>query len=479
SIAEGLDSGAYFYLIIMLYVIPFIIEDSAHYKKEAFSYFIITAASIAICVIYSGKVSNWQNIPPDVVQIKYYSNCIFLVFLSAAFAYLSIHFEKKHARALIMQKLKAEEASIVRSRFLSNVGHELRTPLNGIIGAINLLDKNTSLKDQSEYLNIVKYSSDHMLQLVNDILDFNKIEIGQLELHPVEFNLKNLLNNSVLNFHHRFEEKGISLLTEFDDKLDRMVHADDLRLIQIFNILLSNSLKFTEKGYVKLGSKVQEISETEILVDFFVEDTGMGIEEGYQQKIFESFEQLDTGNSRKNDGTGLGLSIGLRLLKLMDSKLKVQSFKGVGSKFYFTLKLELVSEQGVLEIEKIDKIDIAGKNILIAEDNVINMIIATKTLTNWNANVTAATNGLEALNAVKENPDFNIILLDLGMPEMDGYEAIREIKKIHPHIPVLAFTAALMDNDMHHSLLSIGFADSILKPFKPQDLLSKIKHYSL
>ncbi len=477
--AEGLETGAYMFFLPLLFAIPFALEDNKYFNIEIYAYLGFTFVSFFVALFISDDKSTWQIIPEEAVKIKFYINSAFAVGLSGVFSYFSIYFERKYATALMEQKLKAEEATMARSRFLSNMGHELRTPLNGIIGAANLLDKNIALKDQDEYINIVKYCSGHMLQLVNDLLDFNKIDAQKLELHQVEFNLLRLLKSSVLPFDHQFVQKNVSLITELDAELSEVVLADDLRLIQILNNLLSNALKFTEKGHVKLGAKVQEKSESAMTVAFFVEDTGIGIAQEDQQKIFESFEQVYSGTSRKYDGTGLGLSIGLRLLNLMGSKLEVESTEGIGSKFYFSLRFNTVLQTETTPAVQAELIDIAGKRILIAEDNPINMMIAKKMLTSWKAIVTPTVNGLEALNVLKENPDFDLILLDLGMPEMDGYEAIVEIKKLYPAIPVLAFTAALMDNEMNTHLLSIGFDDSILKPFKPEEFLSKIKRFAL
>jgi CheY-like chemotaxis protein len=210
-----------------------------------------------------------------------------------------------------------------------------------------------------------------------------------------------------------------------------------------------------------------------------VEDTGIGIKKEDQKKIFESFEQVYSESSRKYTGTGLGLSIGLRLLELMNSKLEVESEAGKGSRFFFSIRFELASYKPESVLTKAENTTVAGKRVLLAEDNLINMMIAKKLLAGWEIETTPAINGLEALSALEKNADFDLILLDLGMPEMDGYEAIVEIKKHYPGIPVLAFTAALMDNEMHNSLLELGFADSILKPFKPDELLTKIREYAL
>jgi CheY-like chemotaxis protein len=376
-----------------------------------------------------------------------------------------------------MQIKKTEEAMEARSRFLSNMGHELRTPLNGIIGATNLLRKGNSFPEQKEYLSILKYCSDHMLGLVNDILDFNKIEAGQLDLHPSPINLQHLLQQSALPFQNRFVEKQLELKVIIDTGLNQTVLADDLRLVQVINNLLSNALKFTEKGFVKLQADVVNKRDDILTVKFAVEDTGIGIKLKDQQKIFGSFWQVVNETTRKYGGTGLGLTICDKLLQLMNSSMKVDSTEGIGSTFHFTINFRIVAREDDKAVVK-NVSDLRGMRILLAEDNPINMIIARKMLEDWNADVTTAEDGEEALKLLEIDSNYDLILLDLEMPRIDGYSAVKEIKRLYPHLPVLAFTAALMDNEMLLKLLNIGFLDCVLKPFQPIDFLGKIRKYT-
>jgi len=468
NFTEGIKMGDYLFFFPMLFALPFLVRNKKKYTKEVFLYFIFTAACFCISVSISPEVSPWQTITDEQYNSIFYINAICAVLMSAVFAYLGIYFERKYAAVLLDQKNRTEEAMKARSQFLSQMGHELRTPLNGIIGASNLLTKNNTLPEQDEYLNILKYCSNHMLELINNILDYNKIEAGKLDIHLTEMNLKQLVQNSVLPFSNRFDEKKIELKVDIDPELDVNVMIDDIRMIQILNNLISNALKFTEKGSVKL--KVVHKSKEDQIVDvlFSVEDTGIGISESDFPKIFESFGQVYTSTTRQYEGTGLGLSISQRLLGLMDSKLELESEPGKGSVFSFSVKLKQTStNKAQHSAAKMQNTDLSGMRILIAEDNVINMLIAKKIMADWNVTLTTAENGLIALQSLETDANYNIILLDLEMPEMDGYTAVREINKLYPGIPVLAFTAALIDQDMYSDLKNTGFVDAVLKPCQP------------
>ena len=479
NFVEGIKMGDYFFFFPMLFALPFLVRNKKKYTREVFLYFIFTAICFCVSVSVSPQVSPWQNITDEQYNSIFYINSICAVLMSAVFAYLGIYFERKYAAVLLDQKNRTEEAMKARSQFLSQMGHELRTPLNGIIGASNLLTKNNTLPEQSEYLNILKYCSNHMLELINNILDYNKIEAGKLDIHLTEMNLKQLIDNSVLPFSNRFDEKKLELRVEIDPELDVKVMIDDIRMIQILNNLISNALKFTEKGSVTLKVKRTGKQDQMIDVEFSVEDTGIGISQSDFPKIFESFGQVYTSTTRQYEGTGLGLSISQRLLELMNSKLELQSEPGKGSVFSFTVKLKQTSTDNAQTVgPKMQNTDLSGMRILIAEDNVINMLIAKKIMADWNVTLTTAENGLKALQSLETDANYNLILLDLEMPEMDGYTAVREINKKYPGIPVLAFTAALIDQDMYSDLKNTGFVDAVLKPCQPMELFSKIRQYA-
>jgi CheY-like chemotaxis protein len=293
-------------------------------------------------------------------------------------------------------------------------------------------------------------------------------------------NLRQLLLNVGMPFITLFQEKDVELVIDIDPKLDELVYADDLRLIQVFNNLFSNALKFTEKGFVRLNVACTEKNENQIKASFSVEDSGIGIEEKNQERIFESFWQVYDEDTKKFVGTGLGLTICVRLLKLMGGNLTLVSKIGVGSEFRFDLAFKCADKAiSPAKSPAEAKDNLSGVRILIAEDNQLNMMIVSRMLTGFKANITMAYNGQEALDILEKDPAYDIILMDLEMPVMTGYTAVYEVKRLYPKIPVIAFTASLVDEKMMADLIASGFSDCMLKPFQPHQMLTSIKKYLL
>ncbi len=476
TLKEGLGTGLYLYYFPLMVAIPVIVDNHKTYIKKIVLYFTISAVCFVICIVVGKFHQPWEPLSVFNKQIIFCINSFFAVVTTIGFAFVNIFFERKYLKELLEQKNRTINT---RTQFLSTMGHELRTPLNGIIGAINILKNEPGLVGQQEYFEILKYCSDHMLNQVNDILDFNKIEAGKLEIHPVEVNLKRLLVNSTIPFQNQFEEKNLELKVIIDPELDTIVLADDVRLIQVLNNLFSNAGKFTKKGYVKLEVKLISKDKDWLQVKFSVTDTGSGIAEKNLKYIFDNFGQVYDKSTRKNTGSGLGLNICLRILKLMDSKLEVKSAVGVGSTFSFDIKFKKIDQQKIVEQSLTrENTNLAGVKILLVEDNKINMIVAVKTLMDLKAVCTKAFNGQEALALLEENADYQIVLMDLEMPVMDGYATVNVVKKNWPNIPVLAFTATMMDLEMLDNLKAIGFADYISKPFQPSHLMAQIKKYT-
>ncbi len=372
----------------------------------------------------------------------------------------------------------AEEAAQAKQQFLSIMSHEIRTPLNAILGMTYLLLQEDPKKEQLEFLNSLKFSGDNLMTLINDILDFNKIESGNIFFEESDFNLKDLIHGIRQSFSFRAEEKGIKLKVLIDSELPEIIVGDAARLNQVLTNLIGNAIKFTETGSITIDIIVVNTGKKEIELEFSVTDTGIGIPENKQKIIFESFSQASIDTTRKFGGTGLGLVICKRLIELQGRKLELESKVGKGSKFFFTLEFKK-SERKSLKPEytgekKFDQL--AGKKVLLAEDNEINAIVAQKILTRWGIDVETVTNGLEVIEKVNKY-DFDVILLDLHMPEMDGFKATKIIRKSDHdkirNIPIIALTASVM-SDVQSKIEKADFNDYVLKPFNPTELYNKI-----
>jgi signal transduction histidine kinase/CheY-like chemotaxis protein len=395
--------------------------------------------------------------------------------IGAAFYARDISYRKETERELVAAKMKAEEASKTKADFLSNMSHELRTPLNGIIGTTHILQEEAHLPSQATALNTLKNLGQHMMGLVNDVLDYSKIESGMLDLHPHLFNISEFIERLHATFRHMFNDKDLKFTIDLDQRLNSLnVYADDLRMLQVLNNLVSNALKFTHKGNVTVSCAMISKTEDNVKVLFSVADTGIGIDPALLETIFDSFRQGDTATTRKYGGTGLGLAISSNLVKLMNGRLYVNSDKGSGSNFYFQLELPLykTETEDTLADKKWQDDHLRNIRILVAEDNPVNMMVARKILERKGVIVTEALNGKIAVDSVIRE-DFDLILIDLEMPVMDGKTALQHIKALKKEIPVIAFTAAVYEN-MTQDLAEHGFVDYIYKPFKPEDLYSKV-----
>ncbi len=375
---------------------------------------------------------------------------------------------------LMNAKEKAEAAAKVKTRFLSNMSHELRTPLNGIIGASNLLLQEENLPSQQPHLDILKYSSEHMMVLINDILDYNKIEAGKLELANAPVNIKTFVQRVATQFAGQVSAKGLRFVTDIDERLNLELMTDETRLNQVLSNLLSNAIKFTHNGNITLAVRQIFASSTKATLQFIVRDSGIGIPSNKHKEIFDSFTQADLNTTRKYGGTGLGLSITKQLVNKFNSELMLESEEGKGSTFHFTVELPINENRKMYINEGRTKqlASLEGTQILLAEDNPVNLAVAKRFLQKWGVTVTEAVNGREAVEKFKPG-FFDLLLVDLEMPEMDGATALKEIRKIDSNIPILAFTAAVYDN-IHADLIQKGFTDFIHKPFRPEDLHNKI-----
>ncbi len=384
---------------------------------------------------------------------------------------------------LIKAKEQAEEIALAKQNFLSMMSHEIRTPMNAVIGITHLLLQEDPRLDQLENLNVLKFSADNLLVLINDILDYSKIEAGKVTLEEVEFRLPDLLVSIEQSMVHKAHEKNIELITSLHESLPENVIGDPVRISQILNNLVSNAIKFTTRGLVKMEAKVKESTEDYADIEFSVSDTGIGIAPDKLDHIFESFTQASSDTTRKFGGTGLGLAITKRLLALYNSDIKVDSVEGLGSKFFFVLRLNK-GKAGQKRNQSVTlsnaPIDLSHIRLLLVEDNDINTLVATKFLSHWGILPDYAVNGREAIEKVKTK-QYHIVFMDLQMPEMDGYDATKAIRALSGEyfqkLPIIALTASAM-GDIKSKLIAIGMNEYLTKPFNPSELYSKILRFT-
>ncbi|MDZ4666320.1 MAG: tetratricopeptide repeat protein [bacterium] len=411
----------------------------------------------------------------------------YLLKVKTAFKHLQSKQKKIEVQNKILQvknievsqaKEAAEEAANAKSQFISTISHEIRTPLNAIIGVANLLNIGKTNPDQIENLNILKISSENLLQLVNNILDFSKMEAGKLQLENIDFNLKSLMFDVRELFSIKAMEKGIELLISYDEKIPPVIKGDPLRINQLLINLVNNSIKFTESGYVKIEVIVQLATINNVLLHFNVSDTGIGIPTNKQAEIFQSFTQADSNTTRKYGGTGLGLSICKRILENLHSKLQLESIVGKGSKFYFNINFEVSRSASIGKSTRTATFEnsIQGKRVLVVEDNMMNVMVLRQFLQRWGVITEIALNGKEGVDRIMES-NFDAILMDIHMPEMDGIEATKIIRKMSDekkrNIPIIALTA---ENEMQfrQKVYEVGMNDYIFKPFNPDDLKERL-----
>lgn len=380
---------------------------------------------------------------------------------------------------VLVASRKAEEAAQSKQQFMSTMSHEIRTPLNEVIGITNLLLQGNPREDQMDFIKTLRFSGNHLLTLVNDVLDYNKMESGKIVFEQTEFSLNDFLNDIHRTYSFRSKSKDLEFDIIKENDLPVEVIGDPIRLNQILSNLLSNALKFTQKGSIHVIVRELNRNDNHSRIEFLVKDTGLGIPKDKHDVIFDSFTQASPDTTRHYGGTGLGLAICKKLVELQGGGIYVDSEPGKGSAFRFELSFG-VSENGkkVQTGETSESYTgLEGKRILVAEDNKINFFVVNKFLTGWGIKVTHAENGKDALELL-EKEDFDLIIMDLHMPVLDGVEATRIIRESKndriSSIPVVALTAAIMSENLD-KIDGLNINDYVLKPFKPRDLFDKIK----
>jgi len=381
----------------------------------------------------------------------------------------------------------SQEASRLKNEFLANISHEIRTPMNGIIGMTELVLRTELKDDQAECLGMVRLSADALLSVINDVLDYSKIEAGKFDLDLIEFQPRDLFRDTIKSMEVLALNKGLALSCRVAPEAPARLVGDPGRLRQILINLVGNAIKFTCQGSVEVEALVNSAAADAgfpgagVELRVAVRDTGIGIPLDKQELIFEPFRQADGSTSRRYGGTGLGLAICARLVALMQGRIWLESRLGEGTVFYFTARLGIGRPQGApapragnLTLEQVSE---RALRILLAEDNVVNQKLASRILTNHGHQVVCVNNGCEAVDRAGQE-QFDIILMDVQMPRMDGFEATAEIRKLDAalriHTPILALTANAMKGDRERCLRA-GMDGYVPKPLKPSELLQAIQ----
>ena len=381
-------------------------------------------------------------------------------------------------QALFKANRTAEQARLSERQFLANMSHEIRTPMNAVIGMTHLLYETNPTQTQKVYLESLRFAADSLMGIIDNVLDLSKIEAGELEFEEKSFNLQQLMKSLQRSFQFKMRDKAISIDISYDPAIEYQVIGDSTRLNQILTNLLGNSSKFTEKGWINFSSKLLQNTEDKYWIEFRVEDTGIGIPEDKLEDIFKNFKQANVKIARKYGGSGLGLTIVKQLVELQGGSIQVVSQLEKGSAFIFTLPFKK-SDVKISEKQQEYRIGQSSSRsflktlfVLVVEDNLMNQKLITKILDIWKCDYLVANDGLEALD-VSQQEVFDLILMDIHMPEMDGCEATEKIRKdpANPNqkTPIIALTAAAMLEEKKRAVKA-GMSDFLTKPFSPEML---------
>lgn len=414
------------------------------------------------------ELKNPTKIKNIVYHFSIIATLIFSIFQLTYYSYINAYANKNAHYT----KQEAVNVSDAKSQFLSTMSHEIRTPLNAVIGLSHILSDNTPRKDQIQNIEALNYSGKILLNLLNNVLDFTKIESQDIELDNIPADLSSAVKQIKKIHEASCLRKKIVMNLEIDDSIP-FVWLDIVRFNQIINNLVANAIKFTNKGSITL--RIKKVNETKDSIDLLTEiiDTGIGIPEDKRDTIWEAFTQASSTTNRLYGGTGLGLPIVKNIVESMGSHVKVDSEINKGSRFYFQLNLKRASKEELFKTTYKKAYDFKGKKVLLVEDNTINVMVSQQILEKVNLKVEVARDGLSAVNMAKDNK-FDIILMDIQMPIMDGYTASKEIRKFNKSTPIFALSASVF-MQVKDKMNKHGINGFIFKPFDPEDLLNQIE----
>ncbi|MEI6851449.1 MAG: ATP-binding protein [Bacteroidota bacterium] len=374
-------------------------------------------------------------------------------------------------------KEKADESNSLKSAFLSNMSHEIRTPMNGILGFSELLkNPNLSSNQQQEFIEIIQKSGDRMLNIINDIIDISKIESGQMSIKIKEINISEQLDYTYSFFKNEVKSKPIKLSIKKDSQLtNTIIETDGEKVYAVLTNLVKNAVKFTKQGSIEFGYRLKEK-----FIEYYVKDTGIGIPKDRQTAIFERFVQADIHDTKAYQGAGLGLAISKAYVQMLGGEIWVESEEDKGSQFYFTIPCNIINRE-VYSVENLisDKTKNSQKGnlkILIVEDNDISQLVILKMVESFSREVLVANNGLEAVELCQNNPDLDLVLMDVKIPKIDGHQATKKIREFNKDLIIIAQTAYGLADDREKAMES-GCNDYVSKPIKQELLLSLIQKY--
>jgi signal transduction histidine kinase/CheY-like chemotaxis protein len=469
-------AGSVEYLFLFSLALPFLVFSFKSEKKYVYFFSTLSGALWIALAITDFKLFTDTPIGVEIANTYIYPFFVISAFLIVVtyLVYFSIQRSKYYSQIHI-KKQEAMEASLAKSKFLSTMSHEIRTPLNAVIGLSHILGINEPREDQIQNIEALNYSGKTLLDLLNNVLDFSKMQFIKIELDNIITDISADAKQLEKIYKDSCLRKGIAMNLEVDDHIP-FVMLDVVRFNQVINNLVSNAIKFTDNGSVTLIIKEKKRIKDNITLHIEVKDTGIGIPKNKRKTIWNAFTQVSNTTNRMYGGTGLGLPIVKSILEAMKARVIINSIKGKGSRFHFNLKLKIANNKNLDETKEKKEHNFSGKKVLLVDDNLINIMVGKQILEKSKLIVDVANDGLAAIKKVKEN-EFDIILMDIQMPIMDGYTATKEIRKLNITTPILALSANVF-MEIKDKIDDCGMNGFIFKPFTPEELLNQIENFT-